>query len=492
MSTATAVEHTGQGPTAPIARSGPAVRLAGLFPQAIAVPLGRRGVLLAALVVATGAAVSLARTGGTGALQSIWEEDARDILNDALTMSGAKAVLRPLVGYFVIGPRLLGELATLFPLRWAAAVLSISSALITALLALLVYIASRAHVASRWVRVLFAAPMLAAPVAENNLSEIYNRPVGLHFFVMYALFWVLLWVPGSTAGRAVALVTVGLSAVSTILTLGFIPLALVRLYAKRDRLSAGLLGLLLGGAALNVAALYLGLTTRSNISTPKLDPVWALVRYVVWAVPNSVLGYRATMPLAHLPGDFGVAGRNLGVILLAWLVIGVAVAIAATRRLTRPAWLLAAVAAAHSVALMMMMVMAQGEIAQRYLLPVEMLLFVTLGALLLPVPGHARPWLAAAPLFGLTALIAVTTVFNYRWNDTYRSHAPQWSLQVERARQECRDPQQQTVIVRGAPQPWWSIVAIPCSELRDEKGPCLEPACTWLDGPPRALSKLDD
>src|SRR5262245_12892108 len=155
-----------------------------LFPDAAAIPAIRRGLALGALALVVGTAVSLLRTGGTGALRTVFEEDAGSVLTDAFNTSSVTVVLSPISGYYVIGPRLLGELATVFPISWAAAVLSLSSAVIAALLAIQIYVASRAHLANPFARFLVAAPLLVAPAVENRLAEVYNRPVCLHFFAM--------------------------------------------------------------------------------------------------------------------------------------------------------------------------------------------------------------------------------------------------------------------------------------------------------------------
>src|SRR5262249_34167410 len=107
-------------------------RLASLFPPSVYTRLTGRRLVLGLLAIGAGAVACLLRVSGSGPLQSIWEEDARDILDGALNTNGWGAVFRPVAGYFVVGPRLLGEFATVFPLSWAAAALSISAAVITA------------------------------------------------------------------------------------------------------------------------------------------------------------------------------------------------------------------------------------------------------------------------------------------------------------------------------------------------------------------------
>jgi hypothetical protein len=462
---------------------------APLFPTGTAAAAWRNprwGWWAAGLAVLLGTVVSLLRTAGTGPLQSIWEEDARDILEDALTMSGTRTLVRPIAGYYVLVPRLLGQVAAFFPITWAAAVLSVSAAILTALLAVQVYVASGAHFDNRLARLLVSAPMLFAPVAENWLSEIYNRPVCLHFFAVYAVFWVLLWSPATRRGQAGLLATVGLTAFSTILIVIFLPLAALRAYTRRDRLSLAALGLVLAGTAVQVGSLLLGETDRSGLGNA--SPMGALRDYVVWGVPNSFLGFAGTSGLAGLPADvWGTVRANAVVIILAWLVllaVVVAAIVGGRSGWLRPNWRLAGLAAVHSVVLMVTLTVANGLIAQRYLLPVELLLFTTVVALLVPVPS--ADWRKAmAPLAAFALLVAVVSAFNYRWNNTYRAQAPVWTDQIAQVVARCQaDPLLGHVVVRGGPQPFQSTVAIPCHEVRG-LFICHSPECVYLD-PPRA------
>jgi hypothetical protein len=473
--------------------TGVAAARTGILTNLFAGPVGARttrlGVRLAVLAVVVGTVVSLLRTTGTGPLQSIWEEDARDILEDALTTSGSRTLVWPVAGYYVVVPRLLGQLAAFFPIGWAAAVLSISAAIITALLALQVYVASGAHLHNRLARVLVSAPLLFAPVAENFVSEIYNRPVCLHFFAMYALFWLLLWTPDSRWGKGGLLATVGLTGLSTVLIVGYVPLAALRAFVRRDRLSYALLGLTLAGTALQLGSLQLGLTNRGNVGGAAANPLRALLDYVLWAVPNSVLGFDATSDLGAFAFDFsGTLRRNVFVIVASWLLL-VAVVVAAVigsrRGLLKPRWSLAALAAAHSVALLVMMVVANGEIAQRYLLPVELLLFTAVVAVLLPAGGVDRRK-AGAMLAVFAVFVGVIGAFNYRWDNTNRAHAPVWTDQVRQATAICQADQQLShVVVRSGPKPYASTVGIPCHELR-RLFVCHPPACKYL-GQPQSL-----
>ncbi len=370
-------------------------RFASLFPAAAYRRLTPSAGLLAGAAIAAGTVISLLRTTGTGALQSIWEEDARDVLDGALNTAGWGAVVKPVSGYFVVGPRLLGELATLFPLSWAAAVLSVSAALITALLALLVYCASEPFFRSpgwgRLARGALSVPVLVASVAENRFTEVYNRPVCLHFFAAYALFWALLWTPATTRGRVAAMTTAGLTGVSTILVVGFLPLAAFRLTARRDRWSGWLFATVAAGSLLQLLGLWTGLTSRQGSAVGHPDLYWLLRTFAGWGLPTSVFGFRAT---SGLGGAFLAPGlaHNWGVVILAWLMVAAVILVSvvgARRGFLRPRWTLATAAAVSGVWLYALTAVANGAIAYRYLVPVQ-LLFVAAAVALLR-PGRVEP-----------------------------------------------------------------------------------------------------
>jgi len=457
-------------------------RTAALFPPSAATGLRWWVWLLAVLL---GTALSLARVTGTGPFDTIFEEDARDILTAALNLSGTRAVLKPAVGYFLIFPRLLGELATFLPLRWAAAVLSISSALVTALLALTVYVAAGAHVRNTAVRLLLSVPLLCAPVAENFISEIYNRPVCLHFFALYTLFWVLLWTPHTRGGRIATLVIAGFTATSTVLVVALLPLAALRVVARRDRLGIATFALLLGGTALHWYAGASGMTSRDNISEPRMEPLWALATFVVLAVPMSILGFRAAQPLwyvAETPDALGT--QNWLLVGAAWAVIAAVVGAAVIghrRGWLRPNVPLAVLAALHAVGLHCLMSMANGASAMRYMLPVEVCLYAALALLLIPAGPVRLP--TSAPVLALAVVVLVAVAFNLRWEDTYRGRSPSWNGGITKAVAACKENRQlQHIIVRTGPVPFWSVVHVPCHEIGRTTASARRRAAPWSRG----------
>ncbi|GIH10485.1 hypothetical protein Rhe02_85520 [Rhizocola hellebori] len=445
--------------------SGLRETLAQLFPQGEARRRGKWDIPLVVLVVLLGTAISLGRTTGAGPFQTIWEEDARDLLTDALNNPAIFNVFKPYVGYFQVLPRVMAQVATWFPLSWAAAVMSIEAALVCSLLAFAVYVASGTHFRHPLARFLVSAPLLFSATAENWLAEIYNRPATVQFFLVYAIFWLLLWVPASRAGRITQVAIVAVSALSTFLVVPLIPLALVRLWVRRDRVSLVLAGLLTAGLALQMAGLLLGLTDRS-FASPRYNPLWALENYAIWAVPHSMLGWNQAWALPTF--------ARLG---LGWAAVIVPVLVA-LRKVTQPKWVLAIVAGAHSVGLACITVMANGMATQRYLLPVQMLLFTALVALLIPKSGVTSLG-TKAPLILLACLVMVLGAINYRHYDTWRNKSPLWTQEVRKAFLSCAATERREVIIRSGPAPYYSLVTVPCHLFRNRPG-CEAPFCVDL------------
>jgi hypothetical protein len=424
----------------PTTAAPPASRFDDLFPAAPAGPVRPRHILLAGAAVLAGTAVSLLRQPGAGALDTVWAEDGEIFLADAVNRSLPEALASSYAGYFHTAPRLLAELAALAPATSAAAVLAVSAALVTAALAVLVYVASAAHLRSPLARTAAAAVVVVAPLAQDDVP---NSIANLHWPALYALFWLLLWRPNSWPGRTVGLVTTALVVTSDILVLALLPLALARVWVRRDRYSAALAAVFSFGVALQLVGLFTGASSRDT----DLDPVRAAVGYVIRAVPGALVGHRWL-------GDDHTSARWLALVGLAWLLVLAAVLLA-WRRLDRPAWTLVVVAVVHSVALYTLPVFLAGVATERYAYAPAMLLVVALLVLL-------RRSRAEAVLVGL---LLVVCAVNLRV-DNPRAEGPAWSDARAAAVAECRASGTTRVAVPIAPaEPQW-YAELRCSYLR--------------------------
>jgi hypothetical protein len=430
-----------------------------VLPDAPPVRVTRVGAAVAALAVLVGAAVSLLRQPGYGALNTIWAEDGKVFLTGAVNQGFLGALTTSYNGYYHAIPRLVVELAALAPAADAAAVLAISAAVITALFALIVYVVSGAHLDSRLARLLVSAVVVVLPVAQD---EIPNSIANLHWAGLYVTFWLLIWAPRGRWARVLALVVVGLVATSDILALVFLPLAFARwFWARRDRHSAWLLGVLSLAVALQVSGLLVGSSSRAihpNLFT-------AAYRYVLRAVPAGVLGQAWLGPTVH--------ARWYAVAALAWLVVAGAVFLA-LRRVTRPDVALAVVAGLHSVGLYLLPVFLEGIATPRYAAAPAMLVLVCLVCLLRPrtsAPEKAaitRPAIlvripAQVPLRILAVLMLVVFAVNLR-QDNLRAQGPSWSGELNRVASVCGDHQASPVITFPPGGTQWQS-SLPCHYL---------------------------
>jgi hypothetical protein len=406
-------------------------------------PATRTRWLLGVAAVLIGTVVSLARQPGIGALNTVWAEDGEVFLADAVNEPLPVSLFTSYAGYFHVGPRLLAEVAAAMPAGWAAAVLAISAAAVTAALAVLVYVASAAHLPSPVARLVAAAVVVVAPLAQDDVP---NSIANLHWPALYALFWVLLWTPARWSGRVVAVATVALVATSDILVVALLPLAIVRFTQLRDRYRAVLATVLAAGVALQL----LGLVTGASSRDTDLDPIRAGTGYLLRAVPAALVGSRWL-------GDDNRSARWLILAAVAWLLV-LAALVAAWRGLTRPAWTLAAVAAFHSVALYALPVFLSGTATERYALAPAMLLVVAMLALI--PPGRGR---AGAPAVVFITLLAIVCAVNLQVPNL-RAEGPSWSGELDRERVEC-GPASDAVLVRLPPanDDWYAD--LPCGYI---------------------------
>jgi hypothetical protein len=438
-----------------------------LLPEDQARPGLARSWYWAVLAVAVGTLISLGRVpSGPGVLNTIWAEDGADFLTDALNRNPYAVIVRPLNGYFVVVPRLLAIPASLVPIEWGPAVLTIEAAVVTALMAVGVYVASRTYLRHPLARLIAAVPVLAVPVGENIAAGASNNVATLQFPAVYLALWMVLWVPARRGARILSAVVVLAVCLSTFLAVVLLPLALLRLYARRDATSGVMAGSLMLGLVANIVALSTHLTARPVIVPSRYDLPWALSRMVGWALPHALFGYGIT----------GNGGQEVGARWLVWASWGiVALAVlAAALGLSRPQWKAAAVFGATAAILLIATIMQFGTVELRYAVAPELMLFAALAALLLPRPN------SRLPLVILSVGVALVLAFSYRTAGPRTTEAP-WRLSVAKARMACEDVDNGVAYIfpgsgevlalpngtplRDQPPPGFPVL-VPCSRLR--------------------------
>jgi len=203
-----------------------------LFPEP-AEPVPRRvprslPVLLLAAAIPLGVLVMLVRVAGTTVppWDSIYGEDLSIFLIQALQHPWP--LLVSYAGYLQLVPRLIAQFVVYLPLRDAAAAFAISGALVTTGCALFIFHASAGHVRSAVLRFVLALAVVLLPVAQ---LEIADSGVNCPWYLLFALFWAVLWRPGTRAGMAGAAAVGFLTAASTTMSVLFAPLLLARVIA---------------------------------------------------------------------------------------------------------------------------------------------------------------------------------------------------------------------------------------------------------------------
>jgi hypothetical protein len=460
-----------------------------LFRQSSGARLTWRRVLAGVLFVIAGAAVSLARTSGPGALNSTWIEDAANFLQDALNQPVLTTLTSPVNGYYEVVPRAVSAVAVAFPVAWAPGIMSAVAAAQYALFGLIAYIASGPHLRSPWLRLLVAVPACVIPL---GYTQVNNDLATVQFIALYGLFWLLLWRPATTAGRICApLVMLG-AVLTSILPVFFAPLVAARLVADRSKTAIAVAVCWAAGLLAQWSVQLRGLSNRSNDLFT--SPLWILGNYVTRAVPRAIFGELALGGAgANYRGSpIPLSIPNMAVhATLIWgaCAIVVAVVVIALGKLTAPHWPLAVTALVFSVLLFVGEIVDNWPIVQpRYVIAPALLLYTAIVAMLRPrgvaddassagepgdAPGGGAPataapagasrWPAVAawtPVTVFALLLAVVVGFNFRVVNT-RSESPPWSAVVTAAKNTCMKPGMADYEYNHL---WWHV-QIPCSRV---------------------------
>ena len=452
-------ETTGQGrANAPAQETTAATlrrRAAALFPQDAASRVDAWRVALGVVFVLSAAALSLARQGGPGALDSIWAEDGSHY-QFAFNHDAIHALFTPVNGYLLLVQRIVLSVIALFPVAWAAALMAVFGGLASSLCALLVYHASAALVPSRVARACIVLPMVVIPFGE---SEVGNNVVDTQWYLTYSLFWMLLWNPRTRVRKALAAVVIFAAVGSDPLALALLPLLALRLWSRPLRESVWQLGAVAVGAAFQGVGVVRGaLATRPPVHD--YSAPFALHGYVRYVTGTTLA---STRELAHLGLRGPFAAELAG--LLAVLAVACAALLLVNRAANRP---LAVICAVFSLGFYCLVTMQGGAYTDRYAV-VPLLLLITALAVLSSSVEPRRGTQGAAmrtylPLAALCVLVGANVAANYRGGSEPRATAPSWSSQVAAGRAACQVPGTREARLQVAPGGGWHVT-VPCSRL---------------------------
>jgi hypothetical protein len=406
--------------------------------------------------------LQMLRVGWSISLHSLWAEDGAVYFSGAVHNGFGGSLFDTYATYLVFVPRLIGEVADLLPLQDAPAAISILSGATVALSGWIVWEATAGLIESPWLRGSLALLTVLVPVGglESTDSAAY-----VPWYMLFATFWIVLWRPRTTFTAAGAGLFALLTGLSTPGVWFFIPVALLRTVAIRDRRDLLLLAGYWTGAAVQVPVLAFN---KEEAVTPLwTHDIWT--SYLQRVIDGAFLGLKlGGKGWEHI-------GWPLLIALCALLGVGLAYAIARTNLSAR---LLALLAIPISLVMFVVSVYQRAvgeemvwhahqwsEAAGRYAIVPSLLLF-SVAAVMLDRrsrrrQGEGRPRFFA---WGLAALAVVVVAFSFHVENAEVRGAPPWDASLDHSAEVCESepPGAETGVATSPPT--WSL-NIPCDEL---------------------------
>jgi hypothetical protein len=401
---------------------------------------------------------------GRSHLTHLWGEDASIFLQGAVSDGFLAAVFTPYTGYLHMLPRLVAAAVLHLPIAWWAAAVAVIAAALRAGMAVLVYAATNGHLRSSLLRLVIAAALIVLPAGN---SETLDNLANLHWFVLFAAFWTLLWRPACRWQSAIATLVTPLFVLTTPLGVLLAPLAAARLALPRRRDRAPAIAYFVALAAtlvpiftykrphfpLDVSAALAASAARGPMVTftgselaahwyPRLARLYE--HFYAWP---AALALVLMLGLAGIAIVFGNASRRF--LTVACLFLGSAVILISLYANWNPN----------------LRVPGEGTVlfVQRYSAAPGVFFFT---AIALGLAQSARPpWRYVIVAARIVVAVVIAAGVVYQWRDaTTPVEGITWSEAIATAERECATGQTD-VKIRTIPEPR-TFVQVPCTYLR--------------------------
>lgn len=432
-----------------------------LFPPAPADTLrfrGWEGALVLVSFLALAGALQFFRAGATDSPKALFAEDGTEFLAGALSHGFLDSLSSTYAEYVVFLPRLIAEIATIPALRHAPETMNVLAVLVVGLSALAVWFASAGHIRNPYLRAVLVALVLLPPA--SGLETVVSA-TNVAWYSSFAVFWLLLWRPATAWGACLGALLILATGLSSPTIFFFVPLAVLRAVALRDRRDALVVGAF--GLAL---AIQLPVTVFNDEQVS--DPNWThniltslLQRVVDGAALGLELGGHAwaawgwpfliAISLAVAAALLALGSRAPRGRLLALLAVGTGFAMF--------------VGAEFQRALGDTLVWPQGSysgLGERYaMIPALLLASAALVLADSRSPSRGRP----SPTAMATAavlLIALVTSFG---GNAHRQ-MPSWPQSLREGAVDCRSEDAEDATVFITPEGW--SMGVPCERLESE------------------------
>jgi len=378
------------------------------------------------------------------AWNTVWAEDGQIFLEDSVSR-GVRSFGHFYAGYLHSVPRLGSTLAAAFDLRWAAWIIATFAAVIVATCAGVVEVVSGAHIRRRWIRVGLGVSVAMLPsLRVESIANLAN----LQFLLVFATFWILLWLPVKGSSQMAASILIVGTALSSLVGAAFIPLAVYRLRSRSGR---------------PLALVFLATTVLHGALVLVLRPSR---QFRSGSLVHTVPGYLRNVLAGHMIGAFNASHASLRgllavVLLAAVFIVGIS---RSGFRTTRT--MLAGLAIVFSGGIYVAETLSAG-VAPRYAVLPGLLIVAALALETDQVLDQARQGLRSPTVATVAAVAAgcvlLSSALSFR-PTAFRSSGPRWTSRLREAQMQCRSGQgAATVQILPANAAW--TVAIPCSSL---------------------------
>jgi len=449
-------------------RVADALHLEGLFPKDTTPRGGWLSRACSAVFLVVGTTLVVARQPAPGALRTIWAEDGHEFLEEAFRFSGWATLTRPYRGYVQLFERLVAQVAVHAPLRDAAVIFTIFSALAVTSSALFIFVAARQHVPSLLGRSVLALSVVLLPIGGY---ETLNTASNAGWYFIVAAFWIVLWRPqrwwSQIAGAAFCFLAVGTDPLALVL-LPIVALRFLALHAWREHIiTAGFVGGAMFQLWVVAHAPALEKVTRPTVADLSRAYIGGAVAPVAGGERLLEAGWQRWGWSALIVS----AGVTIAVLVVAYVLVE-----------HRTRWPIAVAIGAH-VAFFVVPMFARwndwflpghalGTASGRalvngsryFVIPVLLLV----GAIVISLSGttaeRTRGWHRAVCAVALGCIVMTWAIDFRARND--RSQGPAWVPEYEKARFACQtNPEMLVVKIPTTPNNGWHVAA-PCRRLR--------------------------
>ncbi|MGK3958917.1 hypothetical protein ACLKOZ_22305 [Arthrobacter sp. R4] len=395
---------------------------------------------------------------------TVWAEDGPIFIGQAFSGGGPAALFAPYEGYLHVLPRTIAELVVHFvALKDFAVALAFASSLVVGLVALLTYYCAGALTDKVWLRAAWAAIPVMVSVAPY---EILGNTANLHWYLLWLMPW-LLFKPAETKASGFLLFAVaGLSAITEVISVVFLPLVLFRVRNKAYWPARA--GFLAGAACQIFTALTF---PRSEQKGEFIDLGSVLIGWFVNITGVVVYGASRNMGLNIL--NFGWAPVVVASVPIVALVAYLLTKASQQNRLVALVFL----AASLGIWTACLVANPGGEFHYSQLTDTEWAQF-TLSRYsavpsmfilaLVPLLAESLGTKSVPAAAAVGAVLAVLLAVSYFPTQVAREAGPSWSDGVQAAKQACEGAaDSETRPVHVAPE-GWAVEGVPimCARLR--------------------------